>query len=68
MIKLEKALQEKLQTGNLSETNYREILEKSAPTYLLEKTNKTENYKFIVTAENDTPGFLYALTRLIAEA
>jgi UTP:GlnB (protein PII) uridylyltransferase len=35
---------------------------------LLEKTNKTENYKFIVTAGNDTPGFLYALTKLIAEA
>jgi len=66
--KLEKNLQENMKKWDISEVDYRDILQKSAPTYLLETTNETGNYKFIVTAGNDTPGFLYALTKMIAEA
>lgn len=66
--KLEESLREKMEKWDIPKIDYRAILEKSEPTYLLQETNKTGNYKFIVTAENDTPGFLYALTKLIAEA
>lgn len=66
--KLEHDLQVNIEKRILSEKDHKAILEKSGASYLLERTKKTENYKLIVTAEKNVPGFLYALTKLIADS
>lgn len=65
--RLSKQLQDHILTWKMIDIDPLKILEESEPQYLLEETKKTGKYKLMVTAEKNTPGFLYALTRMIAE-
>lgn len=65
---LDKNLHGKIPNWKITGRDPQEILKLSGPKYLLEKTKKTGNYKLMVTAEKNTPWFLYALTRIIAES
>lgn len=65
--KLERDLQANIEERILSKKDHNAILEEAHAKYLLEPTKQTRNYKLIVTAEKNIPGFLYALTRLIAD-
>lgn len=48
--------------------NARYILAESHPSFVLEKTKTSNTYKLMVTAQNNTPWFLYAITQIIAES
>lgn len=65
--KFEKELNSALNLLNYDWPDARDILAESHPNFILEKTKTSDKYKLIVTAEKNTPWFLYAIIQILAE-
>lgn len=65
--KFQSTLQENLQRKKVPQIDAYDILGKWKPTFLLEETHATNRFKLIVTAEDDVPWFLFAMTKIISE-